>query len=233
MSDTMQAWDPRGAPVSVHLEIASALLPLKESEILSLASGAGDIAPAIAAAVKSATVVVLETEGATEDPPPLSNLTFRPGDADRIPAEDESFDIVIVNALLSRVSDDRRVGALREIRRVLRPHGLAYIAEPAPGGAFNEITRVFKDEKQARLATFELLKDTVSSGGMVLESQKFFQMPLALADFAAIERGHIPADVRATPAQRAEAQKKFDRHKGPKGALFQVPMRVDLLRKSD
>jgi ubiquinone/menaquinone biosynthesis C-methylase UbiE len=233
MSDTMQAWDPRGAPVSAHLEIASALLPLKESEILSLASGAGDIAPAIAVAVKSATVTVIETEGTTEDPPPLSNLTFKSGDADKIPAEDESFDIVIVNGLLSRVPDDRRVGALREIRRVLRPHGLAYIAEPAPGGALNEITRVFKDEKQARLATFELLKDTVASGGMVLVSQKFFQMPLVLADFSAVERGYIPADVRPTGAQKAEAQKKFDRHKGPKGATFQVSMRVDLLRKPD
>lgn len=233
MSDTMQAWDPRGAPVSPHLEIAQALLPLKDSEILSLASGAGDIAPAIAAAVKSATVVVLETEGTTEDPPPLSNLTFKSGHADRIPAEDESFDIVIGNGILSRVADERRAAVMREIRRVLRPGGHAYIAEPAPGGALNEITRVFKDEKQARLAAFDLVKDTVASGALTLVSQKFFQMPLTLPDFAAVERGYMPADVRATGAQKSEAQKKFDRHKGPKGATFQVPMRIDLLLKSD
>jgi SAM-dependent methyltransferase len=233
MSDTMQSWDPRGAPVSPHLEIASALLPLKDSEILSITSGAGDFGAAIAAAVKSANVVVLETEGSTEDPPPLSNLSFKSGDADRIPAEDESFDIVIVNGLLSRVPDDRRVGAFREIRRVLRPGGHAYIAEPAPGGAFNEITRVFKDEKQARLTTFELVRDTVASGAMALVAQKFFQMPLTLANFAAVERGHVPPDVRISGAQKAEAQKKFERHMGPKGATFQVAMRVDLLRKSD
>ncbi|MGE4064230.1 MAG: class I SAM-dependent methyltransferase [Rhodospirillaceae bacterium] len=233
MSDTMQIWDPRGAPVSPHLDIAQALLPLKESEILSITNGGGDIAPAIAAAIKSATVTVLDTEGATDDPPPLSNLIFKQGESDRIPAEDESFDIVMVNGVLSRVADDRRVSTLREVRRVLRPGGLAYVAEPAPGGAFNEITRVFKDEKQARLAAFELIKDTVASGGMALVSQKFFQMPLILADFAGVERGYIPADVRMTGAQKSEAQKKFDRHKGPKGASFQVPMRVDLLRKSD
>jgi SAM-dependent methyltransferase len=233
MSDTMQAWDPRGAPVSPHLEIAQALLPLKESEILSITSGAGDLGAAIAAAVKSATVTVFETESVTQDPPPLSNLTFKSGDADKIVAEDESFDIVIVNSLLSRVPDDRRAPAFREIRRVLRPGGLAYIAEPAPGGAFNEITRVFKDEKQARLAAFELVRDTVASGAMALVSQKFFQMPLVLADFAAVERGYVPADARITGAQKSEAQKKFDRHKGAKGATFQVPMRVDLLRKSD
>jgi SAM-dependent methyltransferase len=233
MSDAMQTWDPRGAPVSPHLDIASALLPLKDSEILSITSGAGDIAPAIAVAVKSATVVVLETESTTEDPPPLSNLTYKSGDADRIPAEDESFDIVIVNGLLSRVPDDRRVGTFREVRRVLRPGGLAYIAEPAPGGAFNEITRVFRDEKQARLATFELVKDSVASSQMALVSQTFFQMPLTLADFAAVERGYVPADARISGAQKAEAEKKFDRHKGPKGATFQVPMRIDLLRKPD
>lgn len=233
MSDVMQTWDPRGAPVSSHLEIAQALLPLKESEILSITSGAGDLGAAIAAAVKSATVVILETESTTEDPPPLSNLTFKSGEADRIPAEDESFDIIIVNGLLSRVPDDRRVGAFREIRRVLRPGGLAYIAEPAPGGAFNEISRVFRDEKQARLATFELVKATVESGAMTLVSQKFFQMPLVLADFAAVEKGYVPADARISGAQKAEAQKKFERHRGPKGATFQVPMRIDLLRKSD
>lgn len=233
MSDTMQSWDPRGAPVRPHLEIAQALLPLKESEILSMTAGAGDIAPAIAAGVKTATVTVLETEGSADDPPPLSNLTFKSGDADRIPSEDESFDIVIANGLLSRAPDERRVAVLREIRRVLRPGGLAYIAEPAPGGAFNEITRVFKDEKQARLAAFELVKGTVVSGAMALVSQTFFQMPLTLADFAAVERGYVPAGVRVTTAQRAEAQKKFERHMGPKGAAFQVPMRVDLLRKPD
>lgn len=233
MSDTMQSWDPRGAPVSPHLDIASALLPLKESEILSLTIGAGDIAPAIAAAVKSATVTVIEIQGATGDPPPLSNLAYKTGDADRIPADDESFDIVIVNGILSRIPDDRRAPALREIRRVLRPGGLAYIAEPAPGGAFNEITRVFKDEKHDRLAAFELIRGTVSSGAMALVEQKFFQMPVVLADFAAVEHGYVPPDVRITGAQKAEAQKKFERHKGPKGAAFQVPMRVDLLRKSD
>lgn len=233
MSDAMQIWDPRGAPVSPHLEIASALLPLKDSDILSITSGGGDIAPAIAAAVKSATVTVLEIDGASDDPPPLSNLAFKPGAADRIPAEDESFDVVIVNGVLSRVPDDRRTAALREIRRVLRPGGLAYIAEPAPGGAFNEITRVFKDEKQARLAAFDLVRDTVASGAMALVSQKFFQMPLVLADFAAVERGFVPPDARPSGAQKAEAQKKFERHTGPKGATFQVPMRIDLLRKSD
>lgn len=233
MSDTMQSWDPRGATASAHLDIASALLPLKESEILSLAIGAGDIAPAIAVAVKSATVTVIELQGVTDDPPPLSNLTYKAGEADRIPADDESVDIVIVNGVLSRIPDDRRAPALREVRRILRPGGLAYIAEPAPGGAFNEITRVFKDEKQDRLAAFEHVRNTVSSGAMVLVEQRFFQMPLLLADFAAVERGHVPPGARVSGAQKAEAQKKFERHMGPKGVTFQVPMRIDLLRKSD
>lgn len=233
MSDTMQSWDPRGAQVSPHLELAQKLLPLKESEILSLTFGAGDIAPAIAVGVKSATVTVIDLQDPTEDPPPLSNLTYKSGDPDRLPAEDESFDIVILNGVLSRVADDRRAGVLREMRRVLRPGGLAYVAEPAPGGAFNEITRVFKDEKQARLAAFDLVRETVTSGALTLVSQTFFQMSVTIADFAAVERGYVPPDVRIAGAQKAEAQKKFERHMGPKGATFQIPTRIDLLRKSD
>lgn len=233
MSDTMQIWDPRGVLASAHLDVAQALLPLKESEILSITSGAGDIAPAIAAAVKSSTVVVIEIEGASEDPPPLSNLTFKSGDPDKIPADDESFDIVMVNGVLSRVSDDRRASTLREIRRVLRPGGLAYIAEPFSGSAFNEILRVFVDEKQARIAAFDLVKDSVTSGTMALVSQKFFQMPITLADFDVMERGYLPAGVRVSGPQKAEALKKFERQMGPKGAVFQIPTRIDLLQKPD
>src|SRR5690606_11764356 len=110
MSDTMQCWDPRGAPVSPHLDIASALLPLKESEILSLTIGAGDFAPAIAAAVKSATVTILDLQGAPADPPPLSNLSYRTDEADRIPAADETVDIVTGNEVVGRVAGDRRSG---------------------------------------------------------------------------------------------------------------------------
>jgi ubiquinone/menaquinone biosynthesis C-methylase UbiE len=233
MSDTMQIWDPRGVRASAHLDIAQELLPLKESEILSITSGAGEIGPAIAAAVKSSTVVVIEINGASEDPPPLSNLTFKSGEPDKIPADDESFDIVIANGVLSRVSDDRRASALREMRRVLRPGGLAYIAEPFSGSAFNEILRGFFDEKQARIAAFELVKESVTSGAMALVSQKFFQMPVVLADFDAMARGYLPADVRVAGPQKTEAVKKFDRQMGPKGAAFQIPMRIDLLRKPD
>lgn len=233
MSETMQSWDPRGAPVTPHLEVATALLPLKESEVLSVTTGVGDIAPAIAAAVKTANVVVFETERQTEDPPPLSNLTFKFGEADRLPENDESFDVVIVNGLLSRMPDDRMDAALREVRRVLRPGGLAYFAEPVFGGALNDVVRGFADEKEQRLAAFDLICGLVSSGAMALVEQKFFQMPLQIADFAAVERDFVPAGVELTSAQKAEARKKFERHMKPGGATFKVPMRVDLLRKSD
>jgi SAM-dependent methyltransferase len=233
MSESMQSWDPRGAPVTTLQEMAAALLPLREAEILSLTAAPGDIAPGIAAMMKSAVVTVLETAGVTEDPPPLSNLIYKSGEADRLDEADESFDIVMVNGALSRTPEDRMPGVLREVRRVLRPGGLAYVLEPVFGGAFNEIQRVFLDEKQARLAAFEAIRDAVASGAMTLISQKFFQVPLALADFAMVEKGFVPPAHRISGAQRAEAQKKFDRHKGPKGAVFQVPMRVDLLQKSD
>jgi len=43
------------------------------------------------------------------------------GTADRLPADDESFDAAVVSLVLCSVPDQRR--ALREIRRVLRPDG--------------------------------------------------------------------------------------------------------------
>ena len=57
----------------------------------------------------------------------ITNVEYRQGDAVSLPAEDESFDVAFLVAVLGEVPD--RGAALREIRRVLRPVGLLSITE--------------------------------------------------------------------------------------------------------
>jgi SAM-dependent methyltransferase len=58
----------------------------------------------------------------------VRNARFEEGDAYALPFPAESFDVVNANALLQHLSDPVR--ALREFRRVLRPGGLAAVADP-------------------------------------------------------------------------------------------------------
>ncbi len=235
----MQLWDPRGAPTATDREVYENLLPLKDAEILELGCGKAENSRAIAMAVPSATITALEVDtlqhAANLESPQLPNLHFALGGAEKIPADDEHFDIVMMFKSLHHVPVDLMGQALHEIRRVLRPGGLAYVAEPVFGGAFNEILRVFHDEEHARLAAFGAITKAIAKGGMELVTEKFFFTAQRIADFAAFEQRYINVTHTThhlSRAQREEVEKRFAKHMTPKGAHFKMPMRVDVLRKT-
>ena len=57
----------------------------------------------------------------------LPHLQFRQGDAEYLPLEDESVDVVLVNGIFNL--NPARSQILSELVRVLRPRGRAYVAE--------------------------------------------------------------------------------------------------------
>lgn len=237
--DGMQLWDPRGAATCTDKDIYTSLLPLKDAEILELGCGKADVSRAIATDEPSTIITALEVDAAQHalnlESPQLPNLQFALGGAEKIPTPDEQFDIVLMFKSLHHVPADLMGQALHEVRRVLKPGGLAYIAEPIFSGAFNEILRIFHDEEQARLAAFGAITKAIAKGGMELVAEKFFFTTTRLENFEAFARRYI--DVTHTThnlskAQRAEVEKKFAQHMRPEGAVFKMPMRVDLLRKT-
>ncbi len=237
--ESMQTWDPRGAPTCAHREIYEEMLPLEDAGILELGCGNGDTSRAIATAFASATVTAMEVDAiqhaANLDSPQLPNLSFVLGAAEKIPTADESFDIVLMVKSLHHVPPEMLDRAMRDIRRVLKPGGLAYFAEPVFGGAFNEILRVFHDEEEARARAFAAIKNAIAKGGMELVAEKFFLTPLRVENFEAFVRKFI--DVTHTrhslsKAQMEQVRGKFEKHMTPQGAVFKTPMRADLLRKT-
>jgi ubiquinone/menaquinone biosynthesis C-methylase UbiE len=56
-----------------------------------------------------------------------SNVSFSRGDAYHLPFEEECFDVVFAHQVLQHLGDP--VGALREMRRVLRPEGLLAVRD--------------------------------------------------------------------------------------------------------
>ena len=125
--------------------------------------------------------------------------------------------------------------AFAEIHRVLRPGGLAYISEPVYAGDFNEVLRLFHDEKTVREAAFAAVQRAVASGNFTLESQQFFLQPMHFDDFEHFARqviGVTHTSHNLSPQLFEQVRSSFERHMTGGGADFRMPIRIDLLRRA-
>lgn len=220
-----------------ELQLLDELLP-SGVHILELGCGKADKTRAIAQGGKAEFILALEVDQVQHaknmQVADLPQVRFASGGAQEIPAEDASFDMVLMFKSLHHVPLAQMDRALDEIRRVLKPGGLAYLSEPIFAGEYNEIMRLFHDEEEVRRAAFEAVKRAVDAGRMTLVKQIFFKTPLRFRDFAQFERGvlHVTHTAhRLSPQLHAQVRERFERHMTPDGAFFQIPMRVDLLRK--
>ncbi|WP_456378171.1 class I SAM-dependent methyltransferase [Thiolapillus sp.] len=164
----------------------------------------------------------------------LTKVNFVYAGAESIPLPDASIGIVIMLKSLHHVPLAMMGKALEEIYRVLRPGGLVYISEPVYAGMFNDILRLFNDEKSVRQAAFDALKQAVGKGDFVLEQEIFFQSKSEFDTFAEFEQRILfPSHSNHQVDQELHAKVKqaFAHHLTPNGASFINPHRVDLLRK--
>ncbi len=152
--------------------------------------------------------------------------------ADPFPFDAASIDAVTSNCVINLVPDKPAV--FREIARVLRPGGLAWISEPVYAGELNEIMRLFHDEKLVRQAAFAAVCRAVESGRLRLRDELFFSTRSHFADFAQFDARMI----RVTHSQHAlspelyrEVEERFSAHLTPNGVTLLSPQRVDLLEK--
>jgi arsenite methyltransferase len=125
-------------------------LPMPGERVIDVGSGAGlDSMIAANAVGPDGTVVgvdmtpeMLERARGGAGEAELANVEFRQGLAEELPVEDGWADLVISNGVINLVPD--KVGAYREIARVLKPGGRVQVADicvekPVPESALRDI----------------------------------------------------------------------------------------------
>jgi len=232
----MRIADPDVSHVADEGDILNELLSLPGARVLELGCGKADKTRLVAQT--AASVLALEVDSiqlannrAAEKP---DNVRFEFGGAENIPAEDSSFDIVLMFKSLHHVPTELMDDAFSEIRRVLKPGGVAYISEPVYAGDFNEILRLFHDEKAVREAAFSAEVKAVTTQRLSLARQTFFLQPMHFDDFSQFESRILKVthtDHKLSPALYDTVRSKFNRHLSPSGVNFHMPIRVDLFRK--
>ena len=218
-------------------EIYNDLLTLDGKYILELGCGSAEITRNIATSGADRKITALEVDEIAHEKnlqiTDLPNVTFALSGAQEIPLEDESVDVVFMFKSLHHVPLELMEASMHEIRRVLKPGGLAYISEPVFAGDFNEILRLFHDEKKVREAAFYAVEKAVDEGLFDLVEETFFNSPMIFENFAEFENNTIKATHSSHKIDEklyALVKQRFEQHIGDDGAHFLMPIRVDLLQ---
>lgn len=219
-------------------EVYHELLDLDGKHILELGCGSAMITRDIATAGPDRKVTAFEVDEQAHEQnlkiTDLPNVEFGLAGAQEIPLDDASVDVVFMFKSLHHVPLELMEQSLHEIHRVLRPGGKAYISEPVYAGDFNEILRLFHDERVVREAAFAAVKKAVDTGLFSLVEETFFNSPMQFSDFADYEErilGVTHTDHQLDDDLYQAVKEKFEQHMGNDGALFEMPIRVDLLEK--
>jgi SAM-dependent methyltransferase len=226
-------------PVSTDFEQIAELLPLENARLLELGCGAALTTRRLAETFPVREIVAMEVDQIQHEKnlliPDLPNVSFRYGGAQDIALPDDSVDAVIMLKSLHHVPVSDMDAAFSEITRVLSPDGLAYISEPVYAGQFNEILRLFNDEKVVREAAFDAIRRAVDKGQLRLETEVHFRSPICFEGFEEFEHrilGATHSSFDVDEVLHAQIREKFMPHVDDNGmAEFLSPLRVDLLRK--
>ena len=221
-----------------ELDIIERMLPMKDAHVLELGCGSAWMTRKIAERFHPRHITATEVDRIQHEKnmqlADLEGVTFIYGGAESIDLPDNSIDIVLMLKSLHHVPLEKMDQALQEIARVLKHGGLAYISEPVYRGEFNDILRLFHDEKVVRKAAFEALKNAVNNHLFTSVEQVFFNSPGHYKDFAEFEARMINVTHtahRIDDKLYQEIQATFMQHMTDQGAHFMKPSRADLLCK--
>ena len=234
----MQIQNPSAQTRCNELDLIEQHLPLAGATVLELGCGTARMTRLLVERFSIARLIATEVDQiqhaknvASEHP---ATIEFREGGAQAIDLPDNSVDVVFMFKSLHHVPRELMAQALREIARVLKPNGMAWISEPVYAGAFNDIVRLFHDEKVVRELAFQAVAQTVASGELALVQQIFCHTETRFADFAEFETRIIKVthtQHRLDNALYQQVQERFNTHVGAEGAKFPNPARFDVLRK--
>ena len=235
----MQISRPGDLPTTDDYELIRERLPVDGSRLLELGCGTAVTTRRLAESLPVSEIVAMEVDTLQHEKnlliDDLPNVRFAFGGAQSIELPDDSIDAVIMLKSLHHVPVADMNKALREITRVLRPGGLAYISEPVYAGDFNEILRLLTDEQRVREAAFAAVCGAVEHGLLALQEEVHFLSESRFAGFGDFQQrilGATHSKFDIDDALLDQVRRRFMAHVDAGGnADFLNPMRVDLLRK--
>jgi len=237
-STQMQFINPEPQPLLKEIDVLHRMLTLEGASILELGCGAMEKTRLIAENFNVAKITAVEIDPIQHEKnlqvTDMPNTEFKSYGAQEIPEADASFDVVLMFKSLHHVPAVAMDQALSEIKRVLKPGGVAYFSEPVFAGDFNEILRLFHNEELVRTQAFETLGRAVDEGVLELEEEFFFDNVVKMSSFKQFQAGVLNAsfmDHALDDELLAEVKDQFMKHESDKGFVFHVPNRVDLLVK--
>jgi SAM-dependent methyltransferase len=222
-----------------ELDLLAALVPLAGQEIVELGCGAAQLARSLLDRYPDSRVTgleVVERQHAKNCAAPRRGLRFVVAGAQDIPFPDSHFNLALMLKSLHHVPMPQLSQALREVHRVVRNGGYLYVSEPVYAGTFNDVVRLFNDEGEVRAAAQAAIEDALREGVWEQAAERHVEMPVRFEDFADFERRLMRptyADHRIDEALRSAVREAFAPHCGKGGALFNRPMHVRVLRKTE
>jgi ubiquinone/menaquinone biosynthesis C-methylase UbiE len=221
-----------------HADVLLEMIDVAGKTAIDVGCGNGHIARAVTA--KGAHVIAIDPSEkqleATRAAEPAGDEVYVEGVAEDLDLDDGSADIVIFFNSLHHVPVDKMEAAMTEARRVLKPGGQLYIAEPLAKGANFECQKPFNDETDVRARAQEVIQAADGFG--------FRQIAEADYDYDFVRKNFEAmrdASIRINPARREiieanedEIRERFENFgvKKHDGYHFDQPVRVNLLEKT-
>ncbi|XPV70371.1 MAG: class I SAM-dependent methyltransferase [Halarcobacter sp.] len=163
----------------------------------------------------------------------IKNIKFEDYPAEDIKLEDNSIDMVLMFKSFHHIPEENMTKALAEIKRVLKPNGLAYISEPLYQGEQNALISIFHEEKHEREVAFEHIKKAVDNEMFKLFKEVFFQTPITYENFDDFKTKQMDVTHLDNVYSKQLVQKVKEKYESySKGKhTFLKPFRVDILQK--
>jgi ubiquinone/menaquinone biosynthesis C-methylase UbiE len=227
----MSELSPRDLGAKSHLDaLLETVGQVSGLEIVDIGCGEGHLTRALAALgarVTGCDPFISETGWTSHN---RGSYRLVKASADALPMPDAAADLVLFVFSLHHVPGPKLDAALAEARRVLRPSGRLYIAEPIAEGPHQYVMELFHDETLVRKAAAEALSRSARPRFAADRISRYID-PRRFTDFDDFA-GRMIANMRfngyTEEAVRAPAVRdRFAETFAAQGGKFDQPVRID------